>query len=147
MTIMLVAVRYNLPADVDIPCGEASDEGYRQMERWAADCTSSAERFAAPGENLLAAVVAGELAGVGGITVDPKNQAALRMCRCYARPAFRRHGVGWCLAEAVLAKARNTAHPIAVNAPMGVAARYREALGFVQDCPDRHTHALPQPIC
>jgi GNAT superfamily N-acetyltransferase len=66
------------------------------------------------------------------------------MRRFYVRPAFRRHGVGRCLAEAVLAKAVDTEHAIVVNAPTELAARFWEALGFVPDRRDGHTHALPR---
>ena len=41
-----------------------------------------------------------------------------------------------------MAKAGNTAHGIVVNAPTELAASFWEALGFVPDRRDGHTHAL-----
>jgi GNAT superfamily N-acetyltransferase len=142
MTTVLMPVLDALPMGLDALRAEARDEGHRHMDRLAADWATGAERFDAAGEGLLAAFVEGELAGVGGITVDPVDSEALRMRRFYVRPAFRRHGVGRCLAEAMMANARDTANCLVVNAPAELAARFWEALGFVADRRDGHTHVF-----
>jgi len=51
---------------------------------------SDAIQADAAGEALLAACVAGELAGLGGLTRDPAEPGALRMRRLYVRAPFRR---------------------------------------------------------
>ncbi|MFZ3081623.1 MAG: GNAT family N-acetyltransferase [Rhodoferax ferrireducens] len=64
--------------------------------------------YAAPRGALLMAMVDGQLAGCCALrpldTVDYPN--ACEMKRLYVRPAFRRHGVGRQLAEAILDCAR-----------------------------------------
>ena len=61
------------------------------------------------------------------------NHRALRMRRFYVRRASRRNGVGRCLAEALMAKARQLERCMVVNAPTAEAARFWEELGFVRD--------------
>ena len=134
--------------DADLPAGfgdlrdEARREGYTHMERLAADWSIGANRFAAAGEALMAAFEAGELAGVGGITLDPVDAAVLRMRRFYVRPKFRGQGIGRHLADALLAQARGVAQCIVLNATTEMAVRFWEALGFRPDRRDGHTHIL-----
>jgi GNAT superfamily N-acetyltransferase len=146
MTIALVPVVDALPAGFDVLRAEALSEGYRHVERLAVDWASGAERFDAPGETLLAAFITCGLAGIGGMTVDPANRRALRMRRFYVRRASRRNGVGRCLAEALMAKARQLERCVVVNAPTVEAARFWEELGFVRDRCDGHTHMLGQTV-
>jgi GNAT superfamily N-acetyltransferase len=94
----------DLPAGFDALRAEALVEGYRFVERLAADWRSRAIRFDSEGEALLAAHVSGVLAGIGGITIEPVLPGAVRMRRFYVRPAFRRSGVGFQLATALLAR-------------------------------------------
>lgn len=112
------------------------------MERLAADWASGANRFNGAGEALLAAFVTGSLAGVGGMTIDPVDPTALRMRRFYVHPGFRRHGVGRCLADVLMATARHVTNRVVLNAETDLAARFWEALGFVPDIRHGHTHAL-----
>jgi GNAT superfamily N-acetyltransferase len=140
MTIRLIAVRHALPDGFDAMQAEAAEDGHHNMQRLADDWTDGTTRFDATGEALLAATVAGELAGVGGITMDPVERGALRMRRFYVRVAFRRRGIGRQLAEALIA----TAAPetvLVVNAGGQLAAAFWEALGFVPDRCNGHTHA------
>jgi GNAT superfamily N-acetyltransferase len=146
MTIVTVPVVDALPAGFDVLRAEALSDGYRHVERLADDWASGTKRFDASGENLLAAFITGDLAGIGGMTVDPANRCALRMRRFYVRRASRRNGVGRCLAEALMAKARQLGRCVAVNAPTAEAARFWEELGFVRDRRDGHTHMLGQTV-
>ncbi len=102
--MVMVPVVERLPAGFDVLRQNARAEGHRNMDRLAEDWASGAQRFDAAGEALLAALIAGELACVGGITADPMMPGALRMRRFYVRAVFRRHGVGRRLAETLIAK-------------------------------------------
>jgi GNAT superfamily N-acetyltransferase len=144
MTIALVPVVTSLPVEFDMLRAGALAEGCRHVERLAADWAAATERFNAPGEGLLSAFLAGEFSGIGGMTIDPANDRALRMRRFYVRRSARRCGVGRCLAEALIANARSLALCVVVNAPTEEAARFWEALGFAPDRRDGDTHMLRQ---
>ena len=92
-----------LPAGFDALRADALAEGFRQVERLAADWEAGTTRFDREGEALLAARLNGVLVGIGGLTIEPVVPGALRMRRFYVRPAFRRFGVGRQLVTALLA--------------------------------------------
>ena len=77
-----------LPVGFDALRVEALAEGFRQVERLAADWEAGTTRFDRDGEALLAARLNGVLAGIGGLTIEPVVPGALRMRRFYVRPAF-----------------------------------------------------------
>ena len=129
----------HLPAGFDDLREEARAEGYLFVERLAADWEARRMRFDGKGEALLAAHVAGVLAGIGGLTIEPVLPGALRMRRFYVRAAFRRAGIGRTLATALLERARATGLLVTVNAaPASVP--FWESLGFAPDMLDGHTH-------
>lgn len=134
----------NLPTDFDALRAEAHAEGYRFVERLAKDWEAGATRFDHDGEALLGAHVDGVLAGIGGLTLDPVVLGALRMRRFYVRPSFRRHGIGRKLVEALLKYPRRDGQVVVVNAARGSSA-FWEALGFVPDPREGHTHILHLP--
>jgi GNAT superfamily N-acetyltransferase len=135
----LVLVIENLPAGFNALWAEARAEGYSFIERLAADWKAHKMRFEHQGEALLAAHVTGELAGIGGLTIDPVLPGALRMRRFYIRPPFRRAGISRKLAIALLERARSTSRLVTVNAaPASVP--FWETLGFTPDKRDGHTH-------
>ena len=145
ITVVLVPVLTDLPAGFDALRSDARREGHTNMERLAIDWERGTNRFAAKGEALLAAFVAGELAGVGGMTIDPVCPEALRLRRFHVRPRFRRLGVGRCLALALMEQARPLTNRLVLNAETELATRFWEALGFVADRRDSHTHAWRAP--
>ena len=61
----------DLPAGFDALRAKRIAEGYRFVERLAADWISRAICFDREGEALLAAHVNGVLAGIGGLTIEP----------------------------------------------------------------------------
>jgi GNAT superfamily N-acetyltransferase len=130
-----------LPAGFDALREEARAEGYRFIDRLATDWASGEARFDREGEILLGLWIAGELAGIGGLTFDPVLADALRMRRFYVRPIFRRRGFGRTLAEALLERARSSGRPVTVNAASG-SETFWEALGFRPDSHDGHSHVL-----
>jgi GNAT superfamily N-acetyltransferase len=129
----------NLPAGFDALREEARAEGQLFVERLAADWAARRMRFDREGEALLAAHVAGVLAGIGGLTIEPVMPGALRMRRFYVRPLFRRAGIGRKLATALLERARTTGLLVTVNAAPA-SASFWESLGFAADTRDGHTH-------
>jgi GNAT superfamily N-acetyltransferase len=143
--IRLEPVLKALPAGFDALRAEARAEGYRFVERLAADWASGELRFDRLGEVLLAAYTGNELAAIGGLTLDPVVPETLRMRRFYVRERYRRFGIGRRLATALLERAAQAGRPVTVNAASG-SAPFWEILGFVSDLRDGHTHVLrPDP--
>jgi GNAT superfamily N-acetyltransferase len=128
-----------LPADFDTIRAEARAEGYRFLDRLAKDWASGAMRFDRPGEGLLTAYSAGVRAAIGGITIDPIVPDALRMRRFYVRPVFRRTGIGREIALALLEGALQRVRVVTLNAAVE-SVPFWEALGFVPEARDGHTH-------
>jgi len=137
----LAPVTGDLPAGFDTLRAEALAEGFRQVERLAAEWASRTTRFDREGEALLAVRSNGVLAGIGGLTIEPVVAGALRMRRFYVRPRFRRCGVGRKLATALLERTGYAHRLITVNAPAG-SILFWEALGFKPDMREGHTHVL-----
>jgi GNAT superfamily N-acetyltransferase len=131
----------SLPADFDLLRAEARAEGHSFLDRVAADWASGDKRFDQPGETLLVARSGTDLAGVGGITVDPYIPDALRMRRFYVRPAFRRVGIARLIAQTLLAAAKQQTHLITLNAAPG-SVRFWESLGFLPVQQAGYTHVL-----
>ena len=129
-----------LPVGFDALRADALAEGFRQVERLAADWEAGRTRFDRDSEALLAARLNGALVGIGGLTIEPVVPGALRMRRFYVRPAFRRIGVGRRLVAALLAGVDGD-RSIMVNAAPASTA-FWERLGFDPDRRDGHTHIL-----
>ncbi len=112
------------------------------MDRLAADFESGVQRFDRDGEALLAALVGGELAGVGGLTFEPTptDEPALRMRRLYVRKAHRRAGVAQTIATALVQEGFGHAALITVHAGNPGAAAFWLAQDFtaVSDRPWSH---------
>lgn len=140
MGIETEAVVEDLPTGFDALRAEARAEGFRQVERLAADWAARTTRFDREGEALLAARVSRVLAGVGGLTIEPVVPGALRMRRFYVRPAFRRGGIGRQLVTALLTHVRAGQLITANVAPASIS--FWEAVGFTPDARDGHTHIL-----
>ena len=98
-------------------------------------------RFDREGEVLLAARFDADLAGIGGLTIDPALPGALRMRRFYVGKSFRRNGIGRALAEKLLAHARASGARVTVNAAAG-SGLFWVSLGFVSDLRNGHTHVV-----
>src|SRR3954451_9625743 len=128
--IHLTPISGDLPPDIYLLRGEAACEGYRFLDRLVTEWMSRRERFAREGEALLAAYVGSELAGIGGMTIDPTIMGALRMRRFYVRASFRRLGIGRKLALSLLEGSRPLRGQVTVNAGTSDASAFWEALGF-----------------
>lgn len=137
--IHLERVTGALPRGLDAMRVEASGENHSMLDTLAGEWESGKTRFDRPGEALYAAYVDGELAGIGGITLEPAIPGALRMRRFYVYRRFRRAGVGRALALALLES--RDGHMVTCNAAAG-SESFWEALGFLADRRDGWTHLL-----
>jgi GNAT superfamily N-acetyltransferase len=132
-----------LPADFEIMREEAHAEGHAFLDRLSTDWASRLMRFDRPGEALLAAYSDEVLAAIGGITIDPVHSDALRMRRFYVRSGFRRAGIGREIAHALLEGALERVRVVTLNAAVE-SVPFWEALGFVPQALDGHTHVWRQ---
>jgi hypothetical protein len=82
------------PPDIDLLRAEAARQGYRFLERLVTEWISRRERFAREGEALLAAYFGSELAGIGGMTIDPAVTGAWRMRRFLCHLPLRQNWSG-----------------------------------------------------
>jgi GNAT superfamily N-acetyltransferase len=130
-----------LPAGLDALRAEAQGEGYRHLDRLTEEWNANKVRFDQDGEALLAAWVDANLAGIGGLTIDPVLPDALRMRRFYVAKSSRRIGIGRAIAKNLLAQPRASDRAVTVNAAAG-SESFWESLGFVRDPTDGHTHIL-----
>ena len=77
------------PVVSSLPCGfaamqaEARAEGYRFLDRLAAEWDAGTARFAGAGEQLLAAYCDDELDGIGGLTLSLSLHQAGIPCRVF----------------------------------------------------------------
>jgi GNAT superfamily N-acetyltransferase len=141
--VIILRLFEGLPHGFDVMCAEAAAEGVRNMARLRSEVGAPDDPFTEPGA-LFAARVGGELAGVGGVTVQAGlTGPAMRMRRLYVRPAFRRAGVARALAGAMMQQGFQTAPLLVLNAAASAAAApFWEAMGFERDARDGITHAL-----
>ena len=137
----LVRVRGVLPPGFDALRAEARAEGYRHMDRLAAEWASGANRFEQDDEALLVGDDGGALVGVGGVTHEPAAPDALRLRRFYVRPAYRGRGLGRAIAAALIETVPASTRLLTVNAGDDGAAAFWEALGFAAVRAATHTHA------
>ena len=130
-----------LPAGFDLLRAEARAEGFRHVDRLADEWKAGTMRFDRQGEVFIAAHLHEDLAGLGGLTIDPSQPDALRMRRFYVRAPFRRAGIGRAIAEDLLAQARAFGRPVTVNAGAG-SEPFWLSLGFVSEVCNGHTHVI-----
>ena len=145
--LQLVRIFDDLPEDFDDLVAEASGEGVRNMALLAEGWRAGA-RFQDDGEALLAAFLAGTLAGVGGLSVETgATEPARRLRRFYVSPRFRRQGVATALASALIHEGFDSVGLLTVNAAASPAAGpFWEAQGFVADTSGPWTHVLRRSI-
>jgi GNAT superfamily N-acetyltransferase len=141
--LQLVRIFDELPEGFGDLVAEASSEGVRNMALLA-DGWQSGARFQDDGEALLAAFLVGELAGIGGLSVEPAaSEPARRLRRFYVRPAMRRRGVATALASALIHEGFDGVGLLTVNAAASPAAGpFWEAQGFVADGTGPWTHVM-----
>ena len=124
--LQLVRVIDALPEGFEALRAEAEAEGHRHMTRLASEFDGMPDLFIA----LLAAFDDGVLLGIGAMTVEPTEPAAIRMRRLYVAQAARRRGVARAIASALLNEALGQTRQVTVHAGNPGAARFWEAMGF-----------------
>lgn len=141
--LQLVRLFDELPDGFDDLVAEASGEGVRNMALLAEDWAKGA-RFQDDGEAMLVAFLAGELAGVGALSVEPASpEPARRLRRFYIRSAMRRRGVATALASALIHEGFDNVGLLTVNARASeAAAPFWAAQGFVADASGPWTHVM-----
>ena len=132
MSIQLVRILDELPEGLAALRRQADVEGHRNLGRLQDEWASGAQRFARGGEALLAAFLDGELAGVGGLTVEPaeSTEPAMRLRRLYVAREMRRRGVARALSSALIQQAFETVSLATVHAGGSDAAAFWEAMDF-----------------
>lgn len=138
--ITIVEVRERLPEGFEVLRHAADDEAYEMLSRLAREWADGTNRFDRPGEALVAAMDGSVLTGMGGMNIDRGVQGAMRMRRFYVRPAYRRRGIARTIAAALLDRPEIAGRTITLKAPHAEAARFWEALGFLPDERNGHTH-------
>ncbi len=138
--VAIEQVKDTLPEGFEVLRHAAEGEAFQMLATLAREWADGSNRFDRPGEALVAAWDGGLLAGMGGMNVDPYVEGALRMRRFYVRRACRRRGIARAMANALLDRPEVAGRTITLDAPHGEAARFWEALGFLRDERDGHTH-------
>lgn len=141
--IEIEVIRERLPPGFELLRYAADEEAFQMLGVLAEEWTNGTGRFAGPGEMLVAAFDRAALAGVGGMSRDPHDAEALRMRRFYVYPPYRRRGIGRAMARFLLERPEVVNRAVTLNAPYAEAARFWQALGFIPDARDGHTHILP----
>jgi len=146
--IQLVRIIDELPEGFPALLADAASEGVGHMALLTQGWATSDQRFDRDGEALLGALLAGELAGVGGLSVETAaSEPARRVRRFYVRPAFRRQGVARTLASALVQEALDQVDLLTCNAAASpAAAPFWEAQGFSPDTSGPWTHVLRRSL-
>jgi GNAT superfamily N-acetyltransferase len=144
-TIEIVFVKDALPPGFEVLRYAAEGEAYSMLAVLAREWADGTNRFDRPGEALVAAYDAGQLVGMGAMSQDPYVAGALRMRRFYVSSRHRRRGIGRAIAGALLERVETAGKTITLDAPQAEAARFWEALGFIRDERDGHTHLRTEP--
>ena len=139
MSVQLVRITDSLPDGFEALRAEAETEGHRHLTRLATEMAQAPGMFLA----LLAAFDEGALLGIGGMTVEPNEPAAIRMRRLYVAQPVRGRGVARAIANALLEEALGQTRLITVHAGNPGAERFWEAMEFspVPDRPWSHQFA------
>lgn len=126
--LQLIRIEDDLPEGFETLRAEAASEGYRHMDRLAAEHAAGRCSFVA----LFGALLGGDLVGVGGLTLEPEPQEepALRLRRLYVRPGARRQGVARTLSSALCQEGLDQVALLTVHAGDARAAAFWEAQGF-----------------
>lgn len=144
----MISIQYvtdALPPGFEVLRHAADGEAFNMLQTLAREWADGSNRFDQPGEALVAAFDGPVLAGMGGINQDAHLEGALRMRRFYVSPRHRRRGIARAIASALLERPESQGRTITLNAPQSEAARFWEALGFIRDDNDGHTHIRREP--
>ncbi|WP_457363768.1 GNAT family N-acetyltransferase [Pseudomonas sp. TE3610] len=109
------------------------------MSEWQ----SGENRFDAPGECLMAAYVNQQLAGIGGLSIDPYTEAGTgRLRRLYVAPVSRGRHVGQSLVSALLAHAALHFKTVRLYTDTSDASAFYVRCGFRRQEDAHATHVM-----
>jgi GNAT superfamily N-acetyltransferase len=130
--------------DLDALRKEASDEGFRFIERLHQDWHADANRFDKAGECLLVAWSDASPVGIGGLNRDPytASQTTGRLRHLYVRNSVRRNGVASALLKELLARARGAFSVVRLRTDTPEAASFYLSQGFRPVSDDSASHAM-----
>lgn len=111
---------------------ESEAGGLRLIRRLVEEWSDGITRFDQPGEVLFVAQLAGEVVGVGGLSVDPygATPTVARVRHLYVLRAHRRLGVGRRLMAEIIDVARAHFAVLRLRTTNPAAAALYEGLGF-----------------
>ncbi|MBA1228190.1 GNAT family N-acetyltransferase [Pseudomonas viridiflava] len=132
-----------LPPQIQSLALTAAEEGYRFLTRLVAEWNSGANRFDAPGECFMTAVLGGCLIGIGGVSVDPyvQNRAG-RLRRVYVLPSARRQGIGRVLVEQLVDHAARHFSQVRLFTDTAEGDAFYRRCGFKRAAEDNATHVM-----
>ncbi len=116
-------------------------EQLHSIDRLEREWASGINRFDRCGEALLFATVAGDVVGVGGVTIEPSDPPALRVRRFYVIPSFRGRGVGTAIAHRLIRQVP-AGTMLTAHAGSTAAAQFWERLDVVPVADRPYSHEL-----
>jgi len=132
-----------LPNGIAALVAESQAEGFRFIDRLVADWESGRNRFAHPGESLIAAFAGETLCGICGLNRDPyrPEPGIARLRHLYVTATARGAGIGAAIVRAHLDHARAHFTLVRLRATPKAAPLY-EHLGFIPIEDETATHIL-----
>jgi GNAT superfamily N-acetyltransferase len=123
---------HGLPEEFAALLAESEAAGYQFLRRVANEWENGANRFARPGEALLAAATDNRLVGVCGLSIDPylDDVRIGRVRNVYVLADWRGHGIGRRLVATAISTAHDHFDRLRLRADDPGPARLYESLGF-----------------
>ena len=146
-SVFRIAPLLDLPSGVEKLRAEASEEGFRFVDKLVAEWRSGTNRFSQPGEILLGVFQAANLVAIGGLNRDPyADQAGIgRLRHLYVTQPVRRSGVGAALVRQLLNYADGVFHSVRLRTKTPEAAEFYTSLGFHHVRNENATHVKLLP--
>ena len=134
----------DLPSGIEKLRAEASEEGFRFLDRLVSEWQSGRNRFAEPGEMFLGTFRADDLIAVGGLNHDPykAGPGTGRLRHLYVSSANRGCGVGHAIVRHLLDHAKSVFRLVRLRTQTREAAAFYVTLGFIPVQDETATHLL-----
>lgn len=111
---------------------ESRAEGYRMLVRLVDEWRDGTNRFSHSGEALFVARFQDRIAGVCGLNMEPyiRDPNLGRLRHLYVAAKLRRHGIGRCLVNRIIAESASTFTRLTLRTNTEEAAAFYAAVGF-----------------